>query len=145
MTPADWLAAITNDPDPYTALAIVADDLEDQGDHAAAHCFRKAIHKEPSMLNPPFEIGQEWLIKTVTLYYVGRIKARGLGWVLLEHASWVHWTGRVSVLAKHRKFTGSHFGSRKPRTEYIGDELIATESIVSATPGPWELPKESVQ
>lgn len=97
------------------------------------------------MLNPPFEEGKSYLICSVTLYYCGRVKARGPGWLLLEQASWVHWTGRLSVLLKSKKFSSGHSG-RKPRVEPCGEVILGTAAIVSAYPwGDGELPTSPVE
>ncbi len=138
----DELSAILADGHP-SALAVAMDYCEEAG--LAAELYYLKRKAEQHMVAPPFAVGQEWLLQTLTLYWVGRVKDLGIGWVLLEESSWVHWTGRLGVLAKNRKFTGAAFGSRKPRTEYVGDVLVSTDAIVSAIPGPWGLPGESVE
>ena len=95
------------------------------------------------MVNPPFETGKAYLFCQVTLYYVGRVKDKGLGWVLLEDASWVHWTGRLSELLKKQSF--AKVTSRKPRLERCGEVGIATSALVSWYPWHGELPAESIQ
>lgn len=94
----------------------------------------------------PFEVGQTYLIQTVTLYYVGRVKRIVGAFVELEEASWVHWTGRISTLCKGGKFSGFGSGDAKPRTEYLGDRVVGINlgSVVDYIEGPFELPTKSI-
>lgn len=95
----------------------------------------------------PFEVGKAYLIEQQTLYYVGRVVEIGPCWVRLEHASWVHRTGRKSTLFKRKSFSheGWPSGELKPRTEYVGDHFLFTTSTSAATPWLGELPEESIQ
>lgn len=95
------------------------------------------------MVNPPFECGKSYLFCTITLYYIGRVTEMGLGWVRLEDASWVHWTGRLSVLMKRQSFTHADL-ARRPRVEPCGQVVLATSALVSAYPWKGELPKEAL-
>lgn len=93
----------------------------------------------------PFEVGKSYLICTVTLYYIGRVVESNLGWLKLEEASWVHWTGRLSVLLGEKTFKTQKFRDRKPRTEFCGEVIVPCSSIVSAYPWDSKLPGESVE
>lgn len=115
------------------------------GDALAAWALRDILEEDIAMMDQPFELGKEYLICTQTLYYVGRVKRAGFAWLELEEASWVHWTGRLSVLLRVRTFVDAAFGARNPRAEYVGRVLIATGSIVSAYGPPWQLPQEAVE
>ncbi len=95
------------------------------------------------MVNPPFEIGKSYLICEVTLYYIGRVTDKGMGWLLLEQASWVHWTGRLSTLFKNQKFIQQ--GNRKSRVEPCGVVGLSTGAIVSWYPWSGELPTEPIE
>jgi hypothetical protein len=127
---ADWCAE-------YAAGYPYADEL------------REAYQQEEQMLNPPFEVGTSYLICTATLYYVGRVIEKGVGWIRLDNASWVHWTGRLSTLLSNCTFTSAEFRERRPRVEpskcVVG---IGTQTIVSWYEAPegktWELPDEPV-
>lgn len=96
----------------------------------------------------PVVTGQCYFFEMTTLYYVGRVVRQGPGWVVLTEASWIHWTGRKSVLVKHgfdlSKYPGE--SRRRPRTEYVGDWILWTGSQGCGA-GPWRhpLPKESIQ
>ena len=118
-------AALAGD---YPARCAVADYLTELGDQTVT----------------PFEPGKCYLIETVTLYYVGRVTAVAGGFVQMEDASWVHWTGRKSTLCRLKKFKGFGSGETKARTEFVDQVGISLASIVSYLPGDWTLPKESI-
>ena len=122
---AGQLAAIAKTGDPLAGFALV--------DHL----------KEEGVQDSPFRAGDKVFIFTVTLYYVGEVEDVGLGWVRLKNASWVHWTGRLSSLFATGDLTRQH-GGRKPRTEYLDELTVLTQSIVSFRSWPGKLPKESI-
>lgn len=111
---------------------------------AAARCAAADFHEERDPMTP-FEVGQCYLIQTVTLYYVGRVAKVQGGFVELEDASWVHWTGRLSTLTRKFAFTGFPSNEQRPRTEYVGRAGISLAAVVTYLPGEWDLPKESVR
>lgn len=113
-----------------------------EGDDVAERGLIDFLQEEDVCVNP-FKVGKKYLVCTVTMYYVGRVKAVGFGTVDLEEASWVHWTGRLSELCKTLDFR--KLKSRKPRTEYIGDWSLLLSSIVGYKEGDWALPLESIQ
>lgn len=115
------------------------------GDHEAA--IPLADYCEEFGVNlHPFEVGKAYFFEQQTLYYVGRVVEIGPCWVRLEQASWVHWTGRKSVLFAHKSFSHKNWpaGARKPRTEYLGNWIIFTTSTSAAALWTGELPTESV-
>lgn len=91
-----------------------------------------------------FKEGSTVLIETVTLYYVGRVVRRDGPFVVLEEASWVHWTGRKSTMARLKAFRGFQSSENQPRTEYVGDVAVSVHSMVAVLPGEWKLPTESI-
>ncbi len=96
----------------------------------------------------PFEVGKAYYIETITLYYVGEVVEKGPTHVRLKTASWVHWTGRKSVLFKHKRFDKKLFddSEAKPRTEYVGTFTVALAGINGWEEWPVEnLPTESIQ
>lgn len=125
-------------PAHYTAAAALC------GDPVAAHTLRDLL-EEDGLMESPFKLGESYFICTDTLYYVGRVKRVSFGWLELEEASWVHWTGRLSVLLKERNFTSGKFGTRKPRTEFVGQVGISMANIRSYYGPSWDLPKRSVE
>jgi hypothetical protein len=52
----------------------------------------------------PFEIGAVYLIRTVTMFEVGRVVAASKQWVMLEDAAWVADTGRFADALKKWQF-----------------------------------------
>lgn len=103
-----------------------------------------ALEKELDRMHP-FQVGQKWLICTVTLYYVGEVAEVGFGWIRLKNAAWVHWTGRLSVLLRGQQWKGRAFNNRTPRVEPCGDVVIYTQPIVSAYPWSGPLVAEAVE
>lgn len=119
-----------------------------QGDEAAHMAVSDAVEGEEVSMSQtnPFEVGETYLVETVTLYYVGRVKRIIGAFVEMENASWVHWTGRKSTLAKNKDFAHSNFpdDEQKPRTEYVGEYGFSLSSVVGYMRGPWVLPEESL-
>lgn len=125
------------------AVGVYADWLEEGGRTAEAEYFRSHLNGDRSeMLMFPLEKGDRALVMTVTLYYVGEIVDKGVGWIRMKDASWVHWTGRISSLCATKDF--HRVEGRAPRTEIVKDVIISNGSIVCALPGDWELPSESI-
>jgi len=52
----------------------------------------------------PFEIGKSYLIRTVTLYYTGRVKDAKGKFVQLEEAAWIADAGRWEQATKDGSF-----------------------------------------
>jgi hypothetical protein len=94
----------------------------------------------------PYVTGQSYLFETISLYYVGRVVRQGPGWVIIDDASWVHWTGRKSVLIRHG-FDKTKFPGRKPRAEYVGNGVVVHQGSQGAAAIPWRHPllKESME
>lgn len=105
------------------------------------------LAEERSLHLIPFEVGKAYYIETLTLYYVGEVVAVYPTWIQMRKASWVHWTGRKSILMRHKSFSKKHFsGSRTPRTEYVGDWRVPLAGINGWTEWPVDsLPMESIQ
>ncbi len=105
------------------------------------------LMEEEDMLRTPFEVGKQYLIQTVTLYYVGRVVEVGFGWIRLERASWIHWTGRLSTLVARKNFSpkGWPAGQQTPRTEYVGEVVLwPGNHAVASIPWTGELPESSI-
>ncbi len=127
-------------PAPHPVCGLAAASLEGDTD---AQVILYDLLEEEGALKSPFVVGQSYLINLVTLYYVGRVTEIGFGYLVLENASWVHWTGRLSELLKKQDFR--KVTSRKPRTEYCGQVIIMTNSGVSAYPWRGPLPEGCVE
>lgn len=133
---------------PYAAFAAEphigsAAVLAERGDWLAALAVKDWMEEQGVMIKSPFDVGKSYLICTQTLYYVGRVVEGDLGWVRLEGASWVHRTGRLSVLIEKQSFTDPALASRI-RTEICGEVFIALASVVSAYPWTGELPERAI-
>ena len=117
-----------------------------QGDPLAMVAVLDLVEERWLYINP-FEVGRAYYIETLTLYYIGEVVAVHPTWIQLRNASWIHWTGRKSVLMQHKSFDKKHFsGSRNPRTEFVGDWRIPMAGINGWTEWPLEsIPMESIQ
>lgn len=81
----------------------------------------------------PYQIGQAYLIRTVTLYYTGRVKRVTSKEIILEDAAWIADTGRFSDALK----TGS-----LNEVEPMGEVIIGRWAVVDAARWNHELPKD---
>lgn len=79
------------------------------------------------------EVGKSYLIRTVTLYQVGRVVAVSGQFVKLEDASWIADTGRFADALKTGNFN---------EVEPVGVSYINLGSVVDAFPFSHELPKK---
>ena len=83
----------------------------------------------------PYTIGATYIIRTVTMYYTGRLDAVYAGELVLGDAAWIADTGRwSSALAK---------GSLSEVEPYPGDGLciVSRASIVDVAPWSHPLPR----
>lgn len=81
----------------------------------------------------PYNIGQSYLIRTVTLYYTGRVKRVTPKEIILEDAAWIADTGRFSDALK----TGI-----LNEVEPMGEVIIGRGSVVDAVKWMHALPKD---
>ncbi len=82
----------------------------------------------------PFEIGEKYLIRTVTVFHTGRVKAIVGKFLILESAAWIADTGRFSeCLAKCK------CGEVEP---FAGNAIVNSDTIVDATVWSGNLPTE---
>lgn len=139
MKPAIHYLSLADDPAIGPAAIAAA-----SGDHLAALAVADWLEEEGQHVKCPFKVGKSYLICTVTLYYVGRVVEADLGWVRLEEASWVHWTGRLSTLLSRQSFTHRDLAGRKPRVEPCGEAIVALGAVVSAYPWSGPLPSEAI-
>lgn len=140
MIPPLPYASFTDDPLIGGAAASAV-----RGDMLGVMAVLDFLEEKGVVVKCPFEVGKSYLICTVTLYYVGRIVEADLGWVRLEDASWVHWTGRLSTLLERQSFTHQDLAQRKPRVEPCGEVILSLASVISAYPWTGSLPTEPVQ
>lgn len=87
---------------------------------------------EAAPANGFLEIGKSYLIRTVTLYQVGRVVAVSGQFVKLKDASWIADTGRFADALKSGEFS---------EVEPVGESYINLGSIIDAFPFVHTLPK----
>jgi hypothetical protein len=84
--------------------------------------------------NHSFEVGKSYLIRTVTLYYTGRLVAVTETDLLLEEAAWIADTGRFATCLKSGTFN---------EVEPFCDPVIVPRGcIVDATEWKHPLPRD---
>jgi len=83
----------------------------------------------------PYKIGENYLIRTVTMIQVGRLEWVGDKEIVLSSASWVADTGRFNEAIK----TGN-LNEVEPFTD---DVIVGRGSIIDATIWTHKLPKEA--
>ena len=81
----------------------------------------------------PYQVGQSYLIRTVTLYYTGRVKRVTPKELVLEDAAWVPDTGRFSDALK----TGA-----LNEIEPMGEIIIGRGAVIDASVWSHKLPTE---
>lgn len=87
------------------------------------------------MLNDhPYKIGEKYLIRTVTCYYVGRLISVYRNELVLDGSAWIPDTGRYYDCLKDGKFNEVE--------PIIGHAIIARGSIVDCVPWNHDLPRE---
>jgi len=93
----------------------------------------QSLLKSGSGESSPYQVGQAYLIRTVTLYYTGRIVRVTPKELVLEDAAWIADTGRFSDALK----TGT-----LNEVEPMGEILIGRGAVVDAARWLHPLPKE---
>lgn len=81
----------------------------------------------------PYQVGQAYLIRTVTLYYTGKVKRVTPKEIILEDAAWIADTGRFSDALKNGILN---------EIEPVGEVIIGRGAVVDASRWNHELPKE---
>jgi len=93
--------------------------------------------REPSPQDPefsPFVIGKDYLIRTVTMIYTGRLVALTASDFVLDDAAWIADTGRFAdALAK---------GSLSEVEPYPGRVVVSRASYVDASVWKHPLPRQ---
>jgi hypothetical protein len=83
----------------------------------------------------PFEVGQKWLIRTVTFALTGEVKAIKGKFLVLSEAAWIADTGRFGECIET--------GSLSEVEAVTADVVVNTDSIVDAYVWRHLLPKET--
>jgi hypothetical protein len=74
----------------------------------------------------PFEIGENYLIRTVTFTLTGKIKSKTSQFLVLSDADWIADTGRFSLALEDQ----DKFSEVEP---FKNDAIVSKGSIVDAT------------
>lgn len=82
----------------------------------------------------PYRVGEKYLIRTVTHYYIGVLKAVYQQELLLSSASWIADTGRYYDALKK--------GTLNEVEPIIGDAIIGRGSIIDAVQWAYDVPKD---
>ena len=93
-------------------------------------------NKTESNKSHPFEIGKNYFIRTVTMFYVGKLKAVYNDTLVLSEASWVANSGRFHNALKF----GLELVSESEIEPFIDDALISRGALVDATVYNFPLP-----
>ena len=74
----------------------------------------------------PFEIGEKYLIRTITFTYTGQLKSKDSNFLVLQECDWIADTGRFSEALENQ----DKFNEVEP---FKNDVIIAKGAIVDAT------------
>lgn len=74
----------------------------------------------------PFEVGEKYLIRTVTFTLTGQVKSKVGDFIVLEQADWIADTGRFSLALEDQE----KFSEVEP---FKNDAIVAKTAIVDAT------------
>ena len=96
--------------------------------------LKKSSSKSRSSANHSFEVGKLYLIRSVTMYYTGRLVRITKTDLLLEDAAWIADTGRFHTALK--------IGSFNEIEPFIKPVIVSRGSIVDATIWNHALPRE---
>lgn len=84
----------------------------------------------------PFEVGKSYLIRTITMVDVGKIRKITGNFIVMEDASWIADTGRFHECLQKPDV----FNEVEP---FKHDLYISLNAIVDATPWPYTLPTKA--
>lgn len=90
---------------------------------------KKEIKKETKI----YEVGKKYLIRTVTMTQVGKLKIIGDKELVLEDASWVADTGRFNEALQ-----SGYLNELEP---FVNDAIVGRGAICDATEWSHDLPK----
>lgn len=94
----------------------------------------KLLNGESCVTDFPIAVGDKVFIRTVTMYYLGKIKAVCGKYVTLTEASWVSDTGRFYDFLKH--------GKANEIEPFVDDVHIPVDSMIDATKWGHALPRD---
>ena len=82
----------------------------------------------------PFAVGKSYFIRTVTYHILGRVAKISGDFLVMEDASWVADSGRLSKAIKEGELN---------EVEFVGDAIVAINAIADGFPWIHKLPKET--
>jgi hypothetical protein len=82
----------------------------------------------------PYTVGSSYIIRTVTMYYTGRLEAVYSGELVLADAAWIADTGRWS--------TALTTGKLSEIEPYPAGCIVSRAAIVDVAPWPHALPRD---
>lgn len=84
------------------------------------------LGKTTAIEDCPFEVGENYLIRTVTFTLTGKIKSKTNAFLVLQDADWIADTGRFSTSLENQ----DNFSEIEP---FKNDAIVSKGSIVDAT------------
>lgn len=94
----------------------------------------KSLIGSSSQDDTAFEVGKAYLIRTVTLYYTGKLVRITLKELVLEQAAWIADTGRFYDCLKN--------GSFNEVEPFVSPVIVPRDSIIDATEWKHKLPED---
>lgn len=91
-------------------------------------------NKSESSSSCPLEVGKCYLIRTVTLYYTGRVKEIRGKFFRLEEAAWIADTGRFAQASE-----SGEFNEVEP---FANDPWVNSDAIIDAQEITFALPRQ---
>lgn len=85
----------------------------------------------------PYKVGEKYFIKTVTLYYTGRLIKLYKGELVMSDVAWIANTGRLNEALTTGKF--------KEVEPLMGNVIINRDAIIDISKWPHALHKEVVR
>jgi hypothetical protein len=82
----------------------------------------------------PYTVGTTYIIRTVTMYYTGRLQSVWPGELVLSDAAWIADTGRFS--------TALSTGKLSEVEPYPGECIVSRAAIVDVAPWNHPLPRD---
>jgi len=97
--------------------------------------LEKALQDETTVSTElPFEIGEAYLIRTVTYHILGKVESIKGNFLVLNEASWVADSGRFNEAIGKGTLN---------EIEFVGNAIVSINAIADAYPWSHKLPKDS--
>src|SRR5689334_13007515 len=107
----------------YTATGLI--NALEEGDESAIFLLTDYLQEEMGIdFMMALEVGQNYLIRTVTHYYTGKVKHVSFTSIVLDDAAWIPDTGRFSECLRS--------GNLQEVEPYPGECIINAAAVVDA-------------